>query len=76
MQTVSEWVDTRDKNVDYADEYDAAEDYEAKEFELIRRFESQFEWEWEDDVGGVVIYYVGERPVAFYDYENAVGYRE
>jgi hypothetical protein len=76
MQTVCDWVNTRDKNVDYAAEYEAAADYEAKEFELIRRFEADLRYEWEDDVGGVVIYYVGEVPVAFYDYENAVGYKE
>lgn len=74
--TVCDWVNTREKNVDWGDEMLDSTDYEAKEFELVRRFESDLRWEWEDDVGGVIIYYASDKPVAFYDYENACGYKE
>ena len=71
---ICKWVNSRKKNVDYSNEITEA-NHDVMENLLWDRFTDMMpKGVLCDDVVGVCIYYMGHKPIGFYDYENAVGY--
>jgi len=71
---ICDWVNSREKNVDYSDEL-TVENHDELEPVLTERFERLLAEGYEaDDVGGVCIYYMAGKPIGFYDYENGWGH--
>jgi len=74
MGLIDNWVNTREKNVDWSEEL-TEENHDEMEMILWDRFNALMpEGVLADDLCGVCVYYVGREPVAFYDYENGVGH--
>jgi hypothetical protein len=74
MSLIDNWVNTREKNVDWSQEL-TEENHDEMEMVLWDRFNALMPQDvLADDVCGVCIYFVGREPVGFYDYENGVGH--
>jgi hypothetical protein len=71
---ICNWVNSRKKNVDYSEEITEA-NHDEMENVLWDRFTDMMpKGVLCDDLAGVCVYFMGRDPIAFYDYENAVGY--
>jgi len=71
---ICKWVNTRKKNVDYSNEL-TEENHDAMENVLWDRFTDMMpKGVLCDDLVGVCVYYMGHKPVGFYDYECGWGY--
>ena len=71
---ICNWVNSRKKNVDYSEEITEA-NHDAMENVLWDRFTDMMpKGVLCDDVVGVCVYYMGHKPIGFYDYECGWGY--
>ena len=71
---ICKWVNSRKKNVDYSDEL-TEENHDVMENVLWDRFTDMMpKGVLCDDLAGVCVYYMGHKPVGFYDYECGWGY--
>lgn len=68
------WINSRKVNVDYSIEL-TEENHDEMENVLWDRFTDMMPEGTDcDDLAGVCVYYKDSKPIAFYDYENGVGY--